>query len=55
MSKLEANNIEKVLKKGFVLVKQKSKFVTRAESFDNGDDTTLKFSDGEILIKAKYK
>jgi len=55
MSKLEANNIEKVLKKGFVLVKQNSKFVTRAKNFSGTADATLKFSDGEILIKTKYE
>ena len=54
ISNLESGNIEKILQKGFVLVKQKSKFVTRAKMFEESEDTTLKFLDGEISIKSKY-
>ncbi len=47
---IDHNNIEKTLKKGFVLVKQNSKFVTRAKDFNKATDTLLKFADGEIKL-----
>jgi exodeoxyribonuclease VII large subunit len=48
---IDHNNIEKTLKKGFVLVKQNSKFVTRASGFNKKAESLLKFSDGEIQLK----
>ena len=47
---IDHNNIEKTLKKGFVLVKQNSKFVTRAKDFNKATETLLKFADGEIKL-----
>jgi len=48
---LESHNVEKILKKGFVLVKQDENFVLRASDFDKGKETKLKFYDNEIKIK----
>ena len=51
---IESHDINKTLKKGFVLVRQGSKFVTRSVNFDLALDTRLKFYDDEIeIIPAK--
>ncbi|MBU2491153.1 MAG: exodeoxyribonuclease VII large subunit [Bacteroidetes bacterium] len=48
---LQSNNIDKILKKGFVLVKQKGNFVTRESNFIKDESFILKFFDNEIIIK----
>ncbi|MBK7630454.1 MAG: exodeoxyribonuclease VII large subunit [Ignavibacteriales bacterium] len=48
---IEANDIEKTLKKGFALIKQNSKFIARKFSFKTGEPSIIKFYDGEIEIK----
>jgi len=48
---LDAFDIQRVLKRGFVLVKQTSKFVTRAEDFNTEEKALLKFYDGEITTR----
>jgi exodeoxyribonuclease VII large subunit len=48
---LEAYDIRRVLKKGFVLVKQNSKFVTRASDFKREKEAHLKFYDGEVTTR----
>jgi exodeoxyribonuclease VII large subunit len=48
---LEANDIRKVLKKGFVLVKQDDRFITRAESFIPLKKASLNFYDSEVIVK----
>jgi len=50
-TKIDSHNIEKTLKKGFVLVKQQNKFVIRGEKFVVGDAFKLKFFDKEIEVK----
>ena len=45
---LESYDIQRILKRGFVLVKQNSKFVTRASDFNKDKNAQLKFYDGEI-------
>jgi exonuclease VII large subunit len=47
---LESYDVQRVLKRGFVLVKQNSKFVTRAFNFNKDKKTQLNFYDGEITI-----
>ncbi len=49
---IESHDINKALKKGFVLVRQDSKFITRAANFDYSKDTELKFFDKEIQINS---
>jgi len=45
---LEAFDVQRSLKRGFVLVKQNSKFVKRASEFKKKEKTQLKFYDGEV-------
>lgn len=48
---LQANDIDKTLKKGFTLIKQKTNFVTRQSKLDLTQPVTIKFYDGEIELK----
>ena len=48
---LETYDIQRALKRGFVLVKQNSKFVTRAVKFNKEKKASLKFYDGEIITR----
>jgi exodeoxyribonuclease VII large subunit len=50
---MEAFDIQKTLKRGFVLVKQNSKFVTRRTFFNEKEETELKFYDGKVNLKGK--
>lgn len=45
---LNAYDIQRALKRGFVLVKQNSKFVTRASNFNRDKEAQIKFYDGEV-------
>ena len=47
---LEAYNTKKILNRGFILVKQNSRFVTRAAKYNKDDSATLQFSDGNIKV-----
>jgi len=49
-SSITSNNIEKILKKGFVLVKQNGNFVTRESKFKKDNSFILKFYDNEIKL-----
>jgi exonuclease VII large subunit len=48
---LDAYDIQRVLKRGFVLVKQNSKFVIRATKFNKEKKASLKFYDGEVITR----
>jgi exodeoxyribonuclease VII large subunit len=48
---LESSNSEKILKKGFVLVKQDSKYISRANQLVENRIASLKFFDNEIEVK----
>ena len=48
---IESHDINRQLKKGFVLVKQDSQYVTRKVNFNKEKDAILKFYDDEVLIK----
>ena len=48
---LDAYDVQRSLKRGFVLVKQNSKFVTRASKFNKEKKVQLKFYDGEITTQ----
>lgn len=48
---IKMNDIQKTLKKGFVLVKQDDKFISRAEEFVADKSALLKFYDSEIKVK----
>lgn len=48
---LETYDVQRSLRRGFVLVKQNSKFVTRAVNFNKEEKALLKFYDGEITTR----
>lgn len=48
---LDAYDVKRSLKRGFVLVKQNSKFVTRAGNFNKEKAALLKFYDGEVTTR----
>jgi exodeoxyribonuclease VII large subunit len=48
---LETYDIQRSLKRGFVLVKQNSKFVTRAAKFNKEKKASLQFYDGEVITR----
>jgi exodeoxyribonuclease VII large subunit len=48
---LESHDIQRTLKKGFVLVKQDSKFISRSEELRQDMQALLKFYDGEVTVK----
>ncbi len=50
---IEVHDVSRQLKKGFVLVKQNSKYITRKSFFDEKEDTILKFYDDEILLEKR--
>jgi exodeoxyribonuclease VII large subunit len=52
-SQIEVHNVQKSLKKGFVLVKQDSKFVARAANFDKNKEILLKFYDSDLIVNNK--
>lgn len=47
---IENHDIQKTLKKGFILVKQDSKFVTRSTNFNPDTPAILKFYDDELTV-----
>lgn len=51
---IESHDINKSLKKGFAIVKQNDKFITRHKNFDEQKPAVVKFYDGELTVK-KYK
>lgn len=48
---LEIHNINKTLERGFVLVKQNSKFVKRLTELDKNESAELTFYDGKIKVR----
>ena len=50
-SSIEANNVDKTLKKGFALIKQNAKFVSRKKNYNLQNPAIIKFYDGELEIK----
>lgn len=53
-SKLEIYDYHRVLKKGFVLIKQDSKIINRAIKLEKNNDFLIEFYDKKILVK-KYE
>jgi exodeoxyribonuclease VII large subunit len=50
---MEMHDVNKQLKKGFVLVKQNSQYISRKRFFSEEKEATLKFYDGEITIQKR--
>ena len=49
---VDNHDVQKTLKRGFVLVKQNSKFIQRAKSFNKNEPAELNFSDGKVKISS---
>ena len=49
-AKLEAYNSEKILKKGYTIIKQREKIIPRMNEFVEGENFKIKFFDGEVEI-----
>ncbi|MBU1100510.1 MAG: exodeoxyribonuclease VII large subunit [Bacteroidetes bacterium] len=47
---IEANNVDKILKKGFTLIKQKGSIIPKAKNFSGNDDFIIKFVDKEVVV-----
>ncbi|MCF8241032.1 MAG: exodeoxyribonuclease VII large subunit [Melioribacteraceae bacterium] len=54
-SGLAAHNIDKILSKGFAIVKQNNQYVTRASQLSLSDSFKIKFYDDEVGIKSNGK
>lgn len=52
---IESNNIEQILKKGFVLVEQDGQLVKSKSKFNINSIFSIKFTDGEVKIKNEQK
>ncbi len=50
---IESNNIQRTLKRGFALVKQDNKYVSRSVQFNSDTDAEVIFADGSIKINSK--
>jgi exodeoxyribonuclease VII large subunit len=50
---IENHDLQKTLKKGFALVKQDSKFVTRSSGLNPDNSFDLKFYDNELTVLKK--
>jgi len=50
-SKLKSYDIQKILKRGFVIAKQEGKIIQRLKEFEKAKSLELKFYDGDIKIK----
>ena len=48
---LESHDLQRTLKKGFVLVSQDSKLIGRSENLNKEIPASLKFYDGEVTVK----
>jgi len=48
---IEINDLDKALKKGFAVIKQNLKFISRKKNFDLQSPAIIKFYDGEVEIK----
>lgn len=50
---LEMHDVNRTLKRGFVLVKQGERYIKKAENLDKQLDADLRFIDGEVSVKIK--
>jgi exodeoxyribonuclease VII large subunit len=50
-SLIDSYSVEKVLERGYTIVKQNEKIITRAVDFDSAKKTNIKFYDKEVEIK----
>ena len=50
-SKIDSLNIDNVLKRGFSIIKQNDRYITRKKNLDKDKSLDIKFYDGEVRIK----
>lgn len=50
---IQANDLQRILKKGFALVRQDGRTVKRAEFFENNKEAAIRFFDNEIVVNRK--
>lgn len=50
-SKVDSFNIDNVLKRGFSIIKQNDRYITRKKNLDKDKSLDIKFYDGEVRIK----
>lgn len=50
-SKIDSFNIDNVLKRGFSIIKQNDRYITRKKNLDKDKSLDIKFYDGEVRIK----
>ena len=50
-SKVQSHNVESVLKKGFSIIRQGEKYITRRKNLKEEESFEIKFFDGEVKIK----
>ncbi len=50
-NKIESHNVKKTLKKGFALIRQNAKYITRVKNIDPGKDVIIEFYDGTSTVK----
>ena len=54
-AKIESGDFNKILKKGFALVKQDTGYITRAAGYEADKSHSIKFYDGEIEINSSER
>ena len=47
---IELNNIDHILKRGFVIVEQNKNFIKRKRQFELNKEFNLKFADGNVVV-----
>ncbi len=50
-SKVDSFNVDNVLKRGFSIIKQNDRYITRKKNLDKDKSLEIKFYDGEVKIK----
>ncbi len=50
-SKVDSFNVDNVLKRGFSIIKQNDRYITRKKNLDKDKSLEIKFYDGEVRIK----
>ncbi|NJD21418.1 MAG: exodeoxyribonuclease VII large subunit [Melioribacter sp.] len=50
-SKIDSLNIDNILKRGFSIIKQNDRYITRKKNLDKDKSLDIKFYDGEVRIK----
>ncbi len=50
-NKIESHDVKSTLKKGFALIRQNAKYVTRADKLEKEKEVLIEFYDGDITVK----